>query len=198
MVETLLQQGRGADWIWNTQDLGTAVSALAEFQRHQKAGAARGVRVVSGKQDVFDVASLGAASETDHRSRSAGRRRIGERQAAARHSAPAATAAGAAPVFYYLTATVVPRRAPVRPGDRGIQVERWYESYEGGKPITEVAEGELVRVRLRHHRAVGAALRDPGRRACRRVSRRWTSVFARSAESPARAPPIRRRSSRRR
>ena len=37
----------------------------------------------------------------------------------------------------------------MRPGDRGIQVERWYESYEGGKPISEVAEGELVRVRLR-------------------------------------------------
>ncbi len=60
-----------------------------------------------------------------------------------------AKTAGAAPVFYYLTATTVPRRAPVRPGDRGIQVERWYESYEGGKPISEVAEGELVRVRLR-------------------------------------------------
>jgi alpha-2-macroglobulin len=37
----------------------------------------------------------------------------------------------------------------VRPGDRGIQVERWYESFEGGRPLTEIAEGELVRVRLR-------------------------------------------------
>ncbi|HEX6668314.1 MAG TPA: hypothetical protein VF061_02075, partial [Gemmatimonadales bacterium] len=56
---------------------------------------------------------------------------------------------GGAPVFYFLTATVVPRRAPVRPADRGIQVERWYESYETGNPVTEAAEGELVRVRLR-------------------------------------------------
>jgi uncharacterized protein YfaS (alpha-2-macroglobulin family) len=37
----------------------------------------------------------------------------------------------------------------VRPDDRGLQVERWYERYSDGKPITEAVEGELVRVRLR-------------------------------------------------
>jgi hypothetical protein len=30
-----------------------------------------------------------------------------------------------------------------------LQVERWYERYEDGKPVTSVAEGDLVRVRLR-------------------------------------------------
>jgi uncharacterized protein YfaS (alpha-2-macroglobulin family) len=44
---------------------------------------------------------------------------------------------------------VVPREPTVRPGDRGIQVERWYERYADGKPVTEVKEGELVRVRLK-------------------------------------------------
>nr|MBA2457363.1 hypothetical protein [Gemmatimonadales bacterium] len=56
---------------------------------------------------------------------------------------------GTAPLFYYVTVTTAPRAAPVRPGDRGIQVERWYERYDSGKPLTEIVEGELVRVRLR-------------------------------------------------
>ena len=43
----------------------------------------------------------------------------------------------------------VPLRRPVRPDDHGIQVERWYERYDGGAPVTSVVEGELVRVRLR-------------------------------------------------
>jgi uncharacterized protein YfaS (alpha-2-macroglobulin family) len=148
MVETLLQQGRGADWSWNTQDLGTAVSALAEFQRHQKAGAARGIRVTSAGKTVFEVASLGAADQASiPLDRLAGGGPVGGKL---RLSLGAGgTAADPAPVFYYLTATTVPRQAPVRPGDRGIQVERWYESFEGGRPVTEVREGDLVRVRLR-------------------------------------------------
>ena len=34
-------------------------------------------------------------------------------------------------------------------GRQGHQVERWYERYETGTPVTTVAEGDLVRVRLR-------------------------------------------------
>jgi uncharacterized protein YfaS (alpha-2-macroglobulin family) len=37
----------------------------------------------------------------------------------------------------------------VRPEDTGVQVERWYESYDRPTPIVSVAEGELVRVRMR-------------------------------------------------
>jgi uncharacterized protein YfaS (alpha-2-macroglobulin family) len=148
MVETLVQQGRGADWTWNTQDLGTAVSALAEFQRHQKAGVARGVRVAAGKKAVFDVHSLGAESET---SVSLDRLPAGAMAGGKLRLSLTAgdTAHDAGPVFYFLTTTIVPRRAPVRPADRGMQVERWYEEFESGRPITEIAEGELVRVRLR-------------------------------------------------
>jgi uncharacterized protein YfaS (alpha-2-macroglobulin family) len=147
LVETLIQQGRSG-WAWNTQDLGTAVSALAEFQRRQRAGASRGVRVSSGRGTVFDVAALGAASE---KSITLDRLPGGPPAGGTLRLALDAMgpADGSAPVFYYLTATVVPRRAPVRPGDRGLQVERWYESFETGRPLTEVAEGELVRVRLR-------------------------------------------------
>ncbi|HEY9507671.1 MAG TPA: alpha-2-macroglobulin family protein, partial [Gemmatimonadales bacterium] len=63
MVETLVQQGKGTRWIWNTQDLGTAVAALAEYQRHQRVGAARGVRVSAAGKKIFESADLGAAGE---------------------------------------------------------------------------------------------------------------------------------------
>ncbi len=56
---------------------------------------------------------------------------------------------GATPGYYALTVTEVPRQVPVRPDYRGIVVERWYESYETGKPVVEVRQGDLVRVRLR-------------------------------------------------
>lgn len=146
MVERLVQQGRGARWRWNTQDFGTAVSALADFQRRQAAGAARGVRVSHGNKTLFETDAVGAAGEQ--------RLALNRLGGAVRGGRPLgltlrAGGVGTTPVFYFLTATVTPRHAPVRPGDRGIQVDRWYESYETGKPVTEVTAGELVRVRLR-------------------------------------------------
>ncbi len=59
------------------------------------------------------------------------------------------TAPGDGVVYYYLSVTEVPSKQPVTPENAGIAVERWYESYETGGPITTIAEGELVRVRLR-------------------------------------------------
>jgi len=53
------------------------------------------------------------------------------------------------PLFFYVTVHEVPRQRPVTPDQQGIQVERWYEDYETGKPIISVTEGSLVRVRLR-------------------------------------------------
>jgi alpha-2-macroglobulin len=145
MVETLVQQGRGASWIWNTQDLGTAVSALADYHRRQKAAAVGGVRVSAGGRTLFESTSLGSAGE-----RQIGLARLGEGLGDGRLRLSLATGgSGDVPIFYFLTATVIPRRAPVRPGDHGIQVERWYESYDTAKPVTQVPEGELVRVRLR-------------------------------------------------
>jgi uncharacterized protein YfaS (alpha-2-macroglobulin family) len=145
MVETLVQQGRGTRWIWNTQDLGTAVSALADYHRRQKAAADRGVRVSAAGKTLFESASVGAAGE-----RRIELARVGAGMGDGRLRLSLATGgSGDVPVFYFLTATVIPRRAPVRPGDHGIQVERWYESYDTGKPVTQVPEGELVRVRLR-------------------------------------------------
>ena len=58
-------------------------------------------------------------------------------------------AAPGEPVYWYATLREVPAQAPVRPDEAGIAVERWYERLQDGKPVTSVAEGDLVRVRLR-------------------------------------------------
>src|SRR5207247_9893249 len=54
-----------------------------------------------------------------------------------------------APVFFSLTVREVPKDRPVRPADAGIKVERWYERYAAATPVTSVAEGDLVRVKVR-------------------------------------------------
>jgi hypothetical protein len=55
----------------------------------------------------------------------------------------------ATPTYYAMTLYEVPLAKPVRADQEGISVERWYESYADGKPVMEVKEGDLVRVRLR-------------------------------------------------
>jgi alpha-2-macroglobulin len=139
----LIRQGASDAWIWNTQDYGTAVDALAEYQRRQSSVAARGVKVMAGGRSIFEGAPGSRDSMVSLRGlvRKGKTPRLGLRVSA---MTPDST-----PLFYFLTATVVPRDPAVRPGDRGIQVERWYERYADGKPVTEVTEGELVRVRLK-------------------------------------------------
>jgi uncharacterized protein YfaS (alpha-2-macroglobulin family) len=144
LVETLIRQGESDPWIWNTQDYGTAVDALAEYQRHQSSAAGRGLRVTAGGRTIFDGV---AAGSRDSAVSLRGLVRKGKRprvELRVRALTPDST-----PLFYFVTATVIPREPTVRPGEQGIQVERWYERYADGKPVTEVAEGELVRVRLK-------------------------------------------------
>ncbi len=142
LVETLIDQSRGAGWRWNTQDWGTTVSALSEFWARQRQAAARGVRVRVGGAPLFTFTTAPDA---------------GRDSAVTLATLPAgngvrlsfeAMAAGE-PVYWYATLREVPKEAPVRPDDQGMQVERWYERLEDGKPVASVAEGELVRVRLR-------------------------------------------------
>jgi uncharacterized protein YfaS (alpha-2-macroglobulin family) len=145
LVETLVAQGRGLGWVWNTQDYGTAVEALADFQERQQAAAGRGVRVTAGSRPVLSSGQVGAARDS-----SVALRDLVERgKDGARLRLRLEAEAEGPPVFYYLTVNAVPRAAPVRPNERGVAVERWYERYADGKPVTEIAEGELVRVRLR-------------------------------------------------
>ena len=146
LVETLAQQGRVNDpWRWNTQDYASAVTALARYDRERRAAGEREVSVRAGSRVVLQGATGGAGRDTVIAL--AGLVPDGKESRTLRLALSAGAGSGA--VFYYLTTTEVPAAAPVTPVDRGIRVERWYESFETGKPITSVAEGQLVRVRLR-------------------------------------------------
>ena len=144
LVETLIRQGQGAEasWTWNTQDYGTAISALTDFWVRQRAAAARGVLVRAGGQPVLTLRAgpLGGGDSTVSLARL-------PRGSTLRLSLE--TREPGEPVYYYLTLQEVPKLAPVNPDEGGIQVERWYERPDDGKPTVSATEGELVRVRLR-------------------------------------------------
>ncbi len=142
LVETLIHQSRGAGWRWNTQDWGTAVSALSEFWARQRVAATRGVRVRSGATSLF---TFTAAPDRGGDSVVTLSRLLADDRVRLSFEA----LAPGEPVYWYATLRDVPKQAPVRPDDAGMQVERWYERLDDAKPVTSVAEGELVRVRLR-------------------------------------------------
>src|SRR5262249_57371206 len=59
LVETLIARGRSSEWVWNTQDYGTAVNALLDFQRHQRVAKARRARVTARETGWFAGGSVG-------------------------------------------------------------------------------------------------------------------------------------------
>ena len=146
LLETVVGRGRRRDpdqW-WNTQDHAMAVRAVDAWQRRFPAANRRPLEVRSGGRTVFATAGVHVTGDSVRSLRDLLRgRRPGP--------LPLEIAARGAgdPGFFYLTLTETPRVAPVNPEDRGIRVERWYEDYRTGKPVTSIAEGELVRVRLR-------------------------------------------------
>jgi uncharacterized protein YfaS (alpha-2-macroglobulin family) len=158
MVQTLVQEGRGDEWLWNTQDAGFLAEALVAFEAGQKIAAERGIRVRGHDGRVlFTTAGSGVVGDTsislqgllsDLPSDAEGRKLLRISLDARAQGTPSPRTTGNA-AYYYITVNEVPREPPVTPSEQGIQVERWYESYETGKPLVSVAEGELVRVRLR-------------------------------------------------
>jgi uncharacterized protein YfaS (alpha-2-macroglobulin family) len=148
LAETLAQQGRaqGASWMWNTQDYASAVSALTALERRRRDQGERTVRVRAGNRVVLE-ASTSTSAVRDSTMSLAGLVPNGGGAPVLRLSLDAGAGAGA--VYYSMTVTEVPTAAPVTPEDKGIRVERWYERFDGGAPITRAAEGDLVRVRLR-------------------------------------------------
>jgi uncharacterized protein YfaS (alpha-2-macroglobulin family) len=148
MVETLVRQGQGASWLWNTQDAGAVAEALAMFDARQRRAAARGITVRAGTRTLFAVNGPDArVARTDSGVPLAGL--VSERGAPELRLAITTDGGADDVAYYYATVREVPRERPVRPSDQGIQVERWYERYDTGAPVTSVTEGELVRVRLR-------------------------------------------------
>jgi Large extracellular alpha-helical protein len=156
LVQTLVQEGRGGQWVWNTQDAGSLAEALVAFDAGQKRAARRGIRVRGRDGRVlFTTAAGGVVGDTslslegllsnlpgDEEGRRLLRVSLDTRGAATSDTASFTA-------YYFITVREVPREPPVTPFEQGIQVERWYESYEARKPLVSVAEGQLVRVRVR-------------------------------------------------
>ncbi len=161
LVQTLVQEGegRGGEWLWNTQDAGFLAEALTAFEKGQKAVAHRGIRVRSGSRVLFATSANGAVGDTSISLRGLLQNASGDPDgrkllrltldARGRAGEAAPAGAGGQAAYYYITVSEVPLDPPVTPSQQGIQVERWYESYDDGKPLVSVAEGALVRVRLR-------------------------------------------------
>ena len=147
LAETLAQQGRaeGRSWMWNTQDYASAVSALAALDQRRRQQGERTVRVRSGNRVILQAGT--GATGRDSTVSLAGLLPNGSNAPTLRLALDAGAGDGA--VYYYFTVSEVPTTPPVTPEEAGIRVERWYERYEGGTPVTRVTEGELVRVRLR-------------------------------------------------
>jgi hypothetical protein len=137
---------------WNTQDYAAVVSALAAFDKKLRAGAARPFTVRAGGRVLFASAGVTAAASRptigDSSVALSGLLAAGAQGKSALRLSLGADGVGS-PIYYYLTVNEVPKQRPVNPEDQGIRVERWYEKYDVKQPIMSIAEGELVRVRLR-------------------------------------------------
>src|SRR5690606_5550042 len=143
LVETLVQQGR-AEGAWNTQDYGWAVLALSAFEETQRAADYATIRVRSGRRTLL-TATAGVVRDTSFSLERVSIQRRGDESLASL----TLESDDGAPVWFHITVREVPKEPPVRPVDRGIQVERWYERPGSREPIMSIAEGEVVRVRLR-------------------------------------------------
>jgi alpha-2-macroglobulin len=143
LVETLVQQGRAlSSYMWNTQDYGTVVLALLPYERMRRQAPAATVHIRGASGTLFRQ-QLGAGESRDTSVALTGLVR-GQTV-----SLRLATENPGVPVYYYLTVREVPHARTVKPVDRGIQVERWYERIDTRRPVTTVAAGELIRVRVR-------------------------------------------------
>ena len=154
LVERLVAQGRDQARVWNTQDLGTTVDALHAYARVLDATSAAGatVRVRAGGRVVLERELRGASGRgAEIGDSSVALTGLSGKGAEGAVTVPVTVEVrgGGAPVFWFLSVSEVSGAPVERPDDRGIQVERWYEDYATGKPLTSVSLGALVRVRLR-------------------------------------------------
>jgi alpha-2-macroglobulin len=149
LVETLVQQGRAETrYGWTTQDYGAAVLALLRFEQTQRDATERSVRLRHGSRVLVETqARRGARQESTLPL-------TGMLSARARGPQTLrlsldASAGSTAPVYYHVALTEIAARPTFTPLDRGIVVERWYETLDTRRPVTSVEAGQVVRVRLR-------------------------------------------------
>ncbi len=157
LVETLVDHGRiDAKLEWNTQDLGWTVLALSDYQRFDRnAGSAR-ITVRGPKGNLFSTTLEGVGEHATLHDTTLSLAKLvskndrGERVVRLSLNAQSSgSSAAGVPAYFFATVTEVPKTPPVDPVYRGIVVERWYERVDTKQPTVSVAEGDLVRVRLR-------------------------------------------------
>jgi uncharacterized protein YfaS (alpha-2-macroglobulin family) len=146
LTETVLQQGRAESvYAWSTQDYSSVILALSRFEEGQPND-----RVVSARAGERRFVAHPARDDVDT-TITAPIEGMLERGANGKPFLRVHVDAGRGdrPVYFALEVDEVPLATPVTPDIHGIVVERWYERYDDGRPVKEVKEGELVRVRLR-------------------------------------------------
>jgi hypothetical protein len=148
LVETVVQRGREEGAMeWTTQDYGAAVLALYRFEATQRGAPDR---MVSVRQGTRMVARMRARRGQTPDSTQALTALVTTRWDGRKLLRVQVRADGAGPAVYYtLSVREVAGRATYRPLDRGIAVERWYETVDTRRPVTTVDAGQVVRVRLR-------------------------------------------------
>lgn len=146
LIETLMEQQRQLGTEWNTQDYGVATGALVDAHRALSARAAGGRVTLSARGRTLLRRDASAAAGPGEAVPLTGLLDPEGEDVVLRLRVESSAQA---PVFFWVNVTELPRTRAVRPSETGIAVERWYEDYETGRPVTEVAAGALVRVRLR-------------------------------------------------
>ena len=146
LIETLVEQQRRLGAGWNTQDFGVATGALVDAHRVLAARAPGGRIAVSARGRTLTRREASAAAGPGEAVPLTGLLEQDGDESVLRLRVESSSEA---PVFFWINVTELPRTRAVRPGEEGIAVERWYEDYATGAPVTEVAAGALVRVRLR-------------------------------------------------
>jgi hypothetical protein len=146
LIETVLQHGRAESALaWSTQDYASVVMALAglaEIDAGDRVVTARGLaaKFIAHRPRVGIDTTIAASLDGMLEAAPTGKRTLRLHLDAT---------VGDRPIYYALEVEEVPLVAPVTPDAQGIVVERWYEGFNDGAPLTSVKEGDLVRVRLR-------------------------------------------------
>jgi len=149
LIETVVRQGKAANgWLWNTQDYASAAEALTQVAMWQRSTAPGGEVIVRSARRGAPARLLSRGAAGAGVSATVPLEGLIERDGDW-VALPLRVASDGAPVFYTLTVEEVPLTPPTTPDAKGIIVERWYERFDNGRPVTTVKEGDLVRARLR-------------------------------------------------
>ncbi|MBW8771542.1 MAG: hypothetical protein JF589_17450, partial [Gemmatimonadetes bacterium] len=146
LFESIVQSERAASrWQWNTVEQAELADAILGARAVFGFGEARTVTVSTPTRGTIATSKF-AAGRTDSATFTLAS--LGDERGT---SGPRLTLESDSPkpIYYAATLLEAPRARPVRADDEGLGVERWYESFTTGKPLTSVREGDLVRVRLR-------------------------------------------------